>query len=449
MPEMKSILFPGDTEAYEVVDAKAREGVAGNAAAIEGVRAGVTANAAAIEGVRGGVNANAAAIAAAAINDAVIAPDRPWSSSRIVEAFCPPFEKSGGVVQVHPFPGSVLGVCTRIEPVQSGSGDPSPDNVRPISGWTGAKLWRSGINMLDAAALAAGDVDGSAGSLRVSLPMGKRIRVFAGKTYTIALTPADDRDRMWALTTDTSGTILEVFQNGSQTSARSCTFTPTKDGYFTPLFGRYNADRTGWDPVSVERFVSFNPCLQLGVQAEYAPYQGNAYTANLPEIIYGGTLEWNTGVLSVTHMLVNAANLTWASAPIDVSGVTWYYWRSAGHAGQIKKPASNGELGEILAEQMKTVASTQVIGGDIGQYRVAVQSDGGILAMWNNSSTETPKGNICFALAVPQTIQLTPQQISALSGVNTLFSDSGDTTVSGRTDAAWLLGQLQAQLEAQ
>lgn len=29
-----------------------------------------------------------------------------------------------------------------IEPVQSGSGDPSPDNVRPISGWTGADIYR-------------------------------------------------------------------------------------------------------------------------------------------------------------------------------------------------------------------------------------------------------------------------------------------------------------------
>lgn len=28
-----------------------------------------------------------------------------------------------------------------IEPVQSGSGDPSPENVRPISGWTGANVW--------------------------------------------------------------------------------------------------------------------------------------------------------------------------------------------------------------------------------------------------------------------------------------------------------------------
>lgn len=34
--------------------------------------------------------------------------------------------------------GSLLrGLTVGIEPVQPGSGDPSPDNVRPISGWTG------------------------------------------------------------------------------------------------------------------------------------------------------------------------------------------------------------------------------------------------------------------------------------------------------------------------
>ena len=34
-------------------------------------------------------------------------------------------------------------VVVDIEPVQSGSGDPSPDNVRPISGWTGCEVHRT------------------------------------------------------------------------------------------------------------------------------------------------------------------------------------------------------------------------------------------------------------------------------------------------------------------
>lgn len=34
-------------------------------------------------------------------------------------------------------------------PVQAGSGDPSPENVRAISGWTGVNLWRTGKNLLN------------------------------------------------------------------------------------------------------------------------------------------------------------------------------------------------------------------------------------------------------------------------------------------------------------
>jgi hypothetical protein len=39
-------------------------------------------------------------------------------------------------------------ITIAIEPVQAGSGDPSPTNVRPISGWTGANVTRTGKNLL-------------------------------------------------------------------------------------------------------------------------------------------------------------------------------------------------------------------------------------------------------------------------------------------------------------
>ena len=37
-------------------------------------------------------------------------------------------------------------------------------------------------------------------------------------------------------------------------------------------------------------------------------------------------------------------------------------------------------------------------------------------------------------ISVPYTIQLTPQQITAISGVNTLYTDAGTLTVTGRED---------------
>lgn len=40
-------------------------------------------------------------------------------------------------------------IVATIEPVQAGTGDPSPDNVRPISGWTGATVYHRGKNLYD------------------------------------------------------------------------------------------------------------------------------------------------------------------------------------------------------------------------------------------------------------------------------------------------------------
>ena len=34
-------------------------------------------------------------------------------------------------------------------PIQEGEGDPSPDNVRPITGWTGINLYHSGKNLVE------------------------------------------------------------------------------------------------------------------------------------------------------------------------------------------------------------------------------------------------------------------------------------------------------------
>lgn len=71
-----------------------------------------------------------------------------------------------GPVAIASFDASVAGMplkglTVNIEPVQSGSGDPSPEeNVRPISGWTGAKVARTGKNLLLDSDFNAGTQDG-------------------------------------------------------------------------------------------------------------------------------------------------------------------------------------------------------------------------------------------------------------------------------------------------
>lgn len=60
------------------------------------------------------------------IDDAVINAENPWSSRHIVETLCPPISESGNPVTCAPVAGYPLGVVTRWEPTQAGTGEPYP-----------------------------------------------------------------------------------------------------------------------------------------------------------------------------------------------------------------------------------------------------------------------------------------------------------------------------------
>ena len=57
------------------------------------------------------------------------------------------YTETGNPVSFNTNVAKPLSVLAAFSPVQSGTGDPSPDNVRPITGWSGAKVTRSGKNM--------------------------------------------------------------------------------------------------------------------------------------------------------------------------------------------------------------------------------------------------------------------------------------------------------------
>lgn len=78
----------------------------------------------------------------AEIDDTVIDGDT-WSSKHIADMLCPKVEKSGTVVQMDGMLGGYpLGVKVKWEPVQEGSGEPSPENIRPIKGRDSVRVER-------------------------------------------------------------------------------------------------------------------------------------------------------------------------------------------------------------------------------------------------------------------------------------------------------------------
>ena len=85
----------------------------------------------------------------AEIDDTAIDGDT-WSSKHIADMLCPKVEKSGTLVQMDGMLGGYpLGVTASWTPAQEGSGDPSPENVRPIKGRTEIKVERCGENLLN------------------------------------------------------------------------------------------------------------------------------------------------------------------------------------------------------------------------------------------------------------------------------------------------------------
>lgn len=68
------------------------------------------------------------------IDDTAVSSTETWSSRKIIDTLCPEFSVSGNPVACTPVEGYPLGAVVTLEPKQAGSGDPSPDNVRPITG---------------------------------------------------------------------------------------------------------------------------------------------------------------------------------------------------------------------------------------------------------------------------------------------------------------------------
>lgn len=161
-------------------------------------------------------------------------------------------------------------------------------------------------------------------------------------------------------------------------------------------------------------------------------HNGETHTRALPETVYGGTLDWRTGLLTVTH-----------SAKEFDGTEDWRVYNDGFYAiaalpGCVL--ATNNQLAE-------TVCSHYIYGGlATGSYMLTTTSGTispryintgyGTVEEWKSYiksqyAAGTPV-EVAYKLATPYTIQLNPQQLVALAGTNTIYSNSGDTTVTYR-----------------
>lgn len=375
------------------------------------------------------------------INDAIITDANPWSAKKIVDTLAPPFSSSGAIVTCNPVAGYPLHVVSQIEPVQEGTGDPSPENVRPITGWMEAETTVCGKNLLD--------FDGtitilqniySYGITRILKPSIEKL-----PRNTPIVFSAD-----WSYYTP-KGTYktLSVYVDGKAYMFEDGSPNELPDGEITLVVIYAGNDKTQDSIVSNLRFTPGS------TPAPYEPYNGSTITLPLGQTVYGGTLDWQTGVLTVEWKLIEFDGTeTWSKYAAASNDVVIVF--------VIVIPDAANGFQTSICNQFKNLDTTWSRGipwtySDYptlpNKYFCVQTSKFPDVDSWKSYlaaqyAAGTPV-QVCYKLDTPQPIQATGgQTIPALSGTNTIYTDTGDTTVSGRADPNTIIQQLAARIAA-
>ena len=198
--------------------------------------------------------------------------------------------------------------------------------------------------------------------------------------------------------------------------------------------------------------------IQLEVNSDktaYERYHGDDFSMNLGQTVYGGTLDWNKGILTVD---------TACDAIIgdNVSGMTDGGSETAMFIVDISNRAIHPDTHKTESPISSTykgvswINNPWLVNNSISYYRntslrIKDNRFGNVSdfkAYLDELRTAGTPVQVVYKLAAPTSVQLSSHELSALAGINTLYSDSGDTTVSGRKDIIWLTHSLIKRIEA-
>lgn len=159
----------------------------------------------------------------------------------------------------------------------------------------------------------------------------------------------------------------------------------------------------------------------------YHAYQGETTTTDLGRTVYGGTVDLVTGVLTVTHKSVTPPSSDYAN-----NGTT----------GTLYEFSLNN-LTDKAAGSTNFICSNMMVSANRAEYSARGRDTGQTIifclptSVANNITSarawvDSNPIQTVYELATPQTYQLTPSQIVALLGGNTIWSNAGQVTVKYR-----------------
>ena len=386
----------------------------------------------------------------AEIDDTAIDGDT-WSSKHIVDMLCPKVEKSGTLVQMDGLvEGYPLGVKVSWTPTQEGSGDPSPENIRPIKGRTEIKVERCGENLLNIMPFNTTLKNGITfdyvpeGGIHIQ---GTASANADSPTFPIWHLPPG---KYYGLNTGDGIAASIVVQRNGQNKWLNF------KGNFEILPG----DITIYCYIIVTNGASFDitiyPYIVSGTTAPttYTPYIGSTNTLTLPETVYGGEVDAVTGEGQREWRCITITG----REPCHIY-TTLFYIDFDKLDSFAAEPAIDSTSGKSSHYPYQLYGSNGCVGMTIDGTAMTY-SPGGKYPSTNDGLREwmdylaaqyaagTPV-QICYKQANPVPFTAAGgAAIPALPGTNTVLTDADSVTVTGRADPIQTIAKLNDRIAA-
>ena len=381
---------------------------------------------------------------------------KPWTSKHIVDMLCPPLKVSGNPVQCYPVAGYPLGMTASWEPTQEGTGDPSPDNIRPIKGLDSVSFSRYGCNL-------------------ITTPYKNGSKFENGVQFTV-----NDDGSVAIKGTATNTAYFNLSENKTlrkfvNKGVYSALDVPKKVGIFTVSGCTLQArDNDVITYIAVEKGRTIDktayPIVLVGSavpEVVPGPSEYNITTLTLPETIYGGSVdavsgegqeEWKVLTLDGTENWSNQesrydnSETTFFSLILPVSdigisnGIALSNYFASSDAGKNIQDASltypcigrnpEGKYSNYLYIRAKNT----IIGvtSDTPSAKKVI-----CFKQWL-TSCETPV-QVAYKLVALKSFQADGGSIvPAVEGINTILTDADTVAVTARKDPVRLFGGLSS-----
>lgn len=404
-------------------------------------------------GAKGDTGAKGDPGADAKVDDSSIG-DAPWSSKNIVDMLCPPLEERGNPVVCYPVAGYPLGVKASWEPMQEGSGTPSPENIRPIKGRDNVRVERCGENLIDSDRVT-----------EVSAAYGLTAQYVSGKITISGIysnPSADASFSFMSLSYKLPPTTKFMY---SDLKTSGCTLRGIR-------FTNKGRDKIAIDlsglTIGEKAEISFYLIAYVDTTAPttYTPYIGQTNTLTLPETVYGGEVDAVTGEGQETQKLVilNGTE-SWNSWGINAHNpaITGFYTydindydakNAKGICSHLETPNQDVWGGRNAGIGFATVGSSRyfmfsMLTSSLPDISAGHEVDSlkAYLAAQNDAGTPV---QIAYKLATPTPFTATgAQPIPALAGANTILTDADVVEVTGRADPIKRITDLEDAVASQ